>query len=419
VRVAVLGAGVVGLTTAWCLADDGHEVVVIDRGDGPAAGASRANGAQLSFSYVAPLAAPSVIAKLPALILERESPLRLYPQLDPQLWAWCARFLAACTRQQAAETTVRLLTLSFYSRRVLDDLLAREAIAFHHAHAGKLVVYSDAEGLSGARAQLEFQKTLGCEQDLLDTEGCLAVEPALHHVRDRLVGGVFTRSDSAGDCKRFCDELAGRIARRSPTSEFRFDTAVQGLEVAGRRVTAVRTDKGRVEADAVVLALGVGSRHLARSVGFDLPIYPLKGYSITVPVARDAAAPRVSVTDSLHKIVYARLGDRLRAAGIADLAGHDESIDRTRLALLVERARSTFPEAGDYVDASPWAGLRPATPRGTPILGRSPLENLFLNVGHGALGFTLAAGAARAVADVVGGRTPATPLNGLTLDSAA
>ncbi|WP_431856103.1 D-amino acid dehydrogenase [Azospirillum sp.] len=418
-RVAVLGAGVVGLTTAWCLADDGHEVVVIDRGDGPAAGASRANGAQLSFSYVAPLAAPSVIAKLPALILERESPLRLYPQLDPQLWAWCARFLAACTKQQAAETTVRLLTLSFYSRRVLDDLLRREAIAFHHAHAGKLVVYSDAESLSGARAQLEFQKTLGCEQDLLDAEGCLAVEPALHHVRDRLVGGVFTRSDSAGDCKRFCDELAERIERRAPGSEFRFNTAIQGLEVAGKRVRAVRTDKGPVEADAVVLALGVGSRHLARSLGFDVPIYPLKGYSITVPIGRDDAAPRVSVTDSLHKIVYARLGDRLRAAGIADLAGHDESIDRTRLALLVERARATFPEAGDYADASPWAGLRPATPRGTPILGRSPLDNLFLNVGHGALGFTLAAGAARAVADIVGGRTPATPLNGLTLDSLA
>lgn len=414
-KVAVLGAGVVGLTTAWCLADDGHEVVVVDRGDGPAAGASRANGAQLSFSYVAPLAAPSVIAKLPELVLSRDSPLRLYPQFDPQMWAWCARFLAACTPRQAAETTVRLLTLSFYSRTVLDDLLTREAIDFCHSPAGKLVVYSDAESLAGARGQLEFQRRLGCEQDLLDTAGCLAVEPALERVRDRIVGGVFTRSDSAGDCRRFCEELAERVRRRSPGSEFRFGTAIHGLDLDGRRVRAVKTDKGPVEADAVVLALGSGSRHLARTVGFDLPIYPLKGYSITVPIADDAAAPTVSVTDSLHKIVYARLGTRLRAAGIADLAGHDESIDRARLTLLVERARTTFPDAGNYGDAAPWAGLRPATPRGTPILGRSPLDNLFLNVGHGALGFTLAAGAARVVADVVAGRPPATPLDGLTI----
>ncbi|HYG84946.1 MAG TPA: D-amino acid dehydrogenase [Azospirillum sp.] len=414
-RIAVLGAGVVGLTTAYCLVDDGHEVVVIDRGDGPAAGASRANGAQLSFSYVAPLASPSVVAKLPELVLSRESPLRLYPQLDPQLWSWCARFLAACTRRQAAETTVRLLALSFFSRSILDELIHREAIRFAHASNGKLVVYSDAESLASAAEQLEFQRTLGCEQELLDTDGCLAVEPALEHIRDRLTGGVFTRSDSAGDCRTFCEELAERIRRRSPASEFRFDTAIERFALEGRRIRGVRTGAGLVEADAVVLALGSGSRRLARTAGFDLPIYPLKGYSITVPAANDSGTPRVSVTDSAHKIVYARLGPMLRAAGIADLAGHDDAIDDARLDLLVQRARATFPGAGDYADVRPWAGLRPATPKGTPILGRSPVENLFLNIGHGALGFTLAAGAARVVADVVAGRTPALPLDGMTL----
>lgn len=414
-HVLVLGAGVTGLTMAHCLANDGHRVTVVDREAGPAQGASFANGAQLSYSYVAPLAGPSALRDLPGWLLRGDSPLRFRPRLDPQQWAWCLRFLAACTRRQSRWATERLLTLALYSRSLVDELLADSGVEFQHSRTGKLVVYSSHKSFEGAKAQMAFQSRFGCEQTALDAQACLNLEPALAAARHRLVGGIFTPSEQAGDCRLFCSGLAARLRKKPYEVAFAYGHAATRLFGDGTRILGVETDRGVLEADAYVLALGVGSRKLALTVGIDLPIYPLKGYSITVPVRDPAAAPAVSITDYARKIVYARLGDRLRIAGMADIVGHGREIEEARLALLVREAKAAFPDAADYRHLEPWSGQRPATPTSLPILGPTRYANLLLNVGHGALGFTLAMGTARMVADLVAGRPPAVPLDGFAL----
>jgi len=414
----VLGAGVTGLTTAHCLAGDGHRVTVVDRAVGPGRGASFANGGQLSYSYVAPLAALSALRDLPGWLVRRDAPLRFRPRLDPRQWAWCLRFLAACTGVQNRHATERLLRLSMYSRDQLDAMLDLTPLAFDHSRTGKLVVYSSAESFRAAQAQMEFQRRLGCEQSALDAQACLDIEPALAAIGHRLIGGIFTPGEQAGDCRLFCQALETRL-RAMGTVSFFYDREVRRLLVDGRRALGVETRAGVMEADAYVLALGTGSPGLAADAGIRLPIYPLKGYSLTVQVRDPGRAPRISVTDSARKIVYAPLGDRLRVAGMADLVGWSDQIDQSRISLLVREARQAFPDASDYLRVEPWSGLRPATPTSVPILGPTPLGNLWLNVGQGALGFTLAMGSARVVADLVIGRCPAIPLDGLTLPGIA
>ena len=417
-HIIVLGAGVIGLTTAHCLAGDGHRVTVVDRAAGPGRGASFANGGQLSYSYVAPLAAMSALRDLPGWLVRRDAPLRLRPQLDPGQWAWCLRFLAACTGAQNRRATEQLLRLSMYSRDQLDALLDASPLAFDHSQTGKLVVYSSADSFRAAQAQMEFQRRLGCEQSVLDAPACLDLEPALATVAHRLVGGIFTPGEQAGDCRLFCQALEARL-KAIPTVGLLYGREMRRLLVDGGRVLGVETDAGVLEADAYVLALGTGSPALAAGAGIRLPIYPLKGYSLTVQVRDPGRAPRISVTDSARKIVYAPLGDRLRVAGMADLVGWSDQIDQSRISLLVREARQAFPDASDYLRVEPWSGLRPATPTSVPILGPTPLGNLWLNVGQGALGFTLAMGSARVVADLVIGRCPAIPLDGLTLPGIA
>jgi D-amino-acid dehydrogenase len=414
-HVIVLGAGVAGLTAAWCLAGDGHAVTVIDREAGPGRGASYANGGQLSYSYVAPLAAPSALLDLPRWLVQRDAPMRFRPQLDPQQWAWCLRFLAACTAGQNRRGAERLLTLSFYSRRLVDELVAETALAFDHNCAGKLVVYSSADSYAAALRQRDFQARFGCQQQAATVADCLEIEPALASLRDRLVGGIFTPSDQAGDCAAFCAALETRLRRTAPPVRFLYGHTVTRLIADGGRLQGVETDHGLVTGDGYVLALGVGAARLARGVGLSLPIYPLKGYSLTAPITDPRAAPSVSVTDYARKIVYARLGDRLRAAGMADVVGEDTAIAGDRMALLLREARATFPAAADYQQVECWSGLRPATPTGLPILGGCRLENLWLDVGLGALGFTLAMGAARVVADLIAGRRPVISLDALSL----
>ena len=416
-HVIVLGAGVTGLATAYYLTKDGHRVTVVDRASAPGQGASYANGGQLSYNYVAPLAAPSALKDIPGWLLRRNSPLRFRPQLDPQQWRWCLQFLAACTGIQSRLSTERLLRLSLYSRVLVDHLIDEAPLAFDHSRAGKLVVYSSAESLRGAVAQMEFQRQFGSEQVAVDVRACLEIEPALSALSGRIVGGIFTPAEEAGDCRMFCAGLESRLRTMATPVNFLFGQQVKRLVAGDGRLLGIETGAGILEADAYVLAFGIGSPVLAAAVGLRLPIYPLKGYSLTVPIRSPAAAPRVSVTDSACKIVYAPLGDRLRVAGRADRGGWDDAIDQSRLALLVRETQQAFPDASDYVQVEPWSGLRPATPTGLPILGRSPLANLFLNVGQGALGFTLAMGSGRVVADVVVGRPPAIALEGMTLNT--
>ena len=426
-RAIIIGAGVTGLATAHYLAVDGHEVTVIDENNGPALGASFANGAQLSYSYVAPLAGPGVLPKVPPWLLRRDAPLRLKPTVDPEQWRWLIAFVLACNRHRSNITTRRLLALSFHSRALMHAFLATpegRALEFGYATNGKLVVYSDRAEYEGARDRLGYQRELGCEQNALEPDATRALEPALadpqSNLAARMVGAIHTPSEEVGDCYQFCVGLERQLKARGV--RFLYGHKVKGLAVKhhGGPIDGALTDKGYESGGVIVLASGSSSANLVRKLGLRLPVYPLKGYSITAHGG--TGMPTISITDAKKKIVYAPLqspsGARLRIAGMADIVGQDATIDPERLDQLILEARTAFPHAARTYDRDKikaWAGLRPATPRGTPILGPTPIPNLFLNIGQGALGWTLALGSGQVVADSIGGRVPKIPLDGMTL----
>ncbi|MBP7669819.1 MAG: D-amino acid dehydrogenase [Ferrovibrio sp.] len=403
-HVLVIGAGVIGMTTAWALARDGHQVTVLDGGPEPASGASHANGAQLSYSYVAPLAGPSIWKDLPKLLWGRDAPVRFRAGFDLRQYRWGLKFLAACTGAKARGTTEALLKLAFLSRDVLGGAKDLREIEFDHVQAGKLVVYSTPESFAAAKAQTAFQQRLGCKQEVLDAPACLALEPALQAIAHRLVGGIFTPDDAAADPRKLCLGLLKLLEGHNSGVQFHFNTPVIRLLKEQGRLVGAETANGVFRADAYVLAGGISSVELARGVGLDLPLYPIKGYSLTLDVANENAAPRVSVTDYGNKVVYARLGQKLRVAGMADIVGSDLSLEPDRVAQLTRQAAETFPVSPQAPSQQPWCGLRPATPSGRPILGKSGIDGLWLNVGHGALGLTLAFGSAATVAAVIGGK---------------
>ena len=408
-RVCVLGAGIAGLAAACQLQREGHDVTVVDRGRA-GAGASGANGAQLSYAYVQPLADPSMWSQLPRLLLAGSSPLKLRLQWDLDQWRWGLQFLAACRAGVSRRTTVQLLRLAAQSRSAFERLLIEQKLDCDFSATGKLVLYRDRRSFDGARRQLALQQSLGSEQCAVSAAECVAIEPALHHCQPRIAGGIHTPGECAADCYKVCQELVRILDRRA--ARLVLGTEVSGFVVRRGRVAAVQTSAGPLEADAFVLALGAASARLARHLGVYLPVYPLKGYSITLPARQQAlASPRVSVTDAARKVVFARIGDRLRIAGMAELVGHDLSIPPARIGALVEAAQDVFPECGDFSQCEPWAGLRPATPTGLPVLGRHPCgpANLFFNTGHGALGFTLAFGSAMHIAGLLRGTHAARP----------
>lgn len=400
-HVCVLGAGIVGLATAWQLERQGHQVTVIDRA-APGAGASGGNGAQLSYSYVQPLADASIWRQLPKLLFSPTSPLKLRPQLDPLQWRWGMEFLAACNAQTSRDTTAQLLALAAQSRAGFEAMQADIAPDCDFSATGKLVLYASAASLAGAGAQLELQRTMGSEQRLVTPDECVAIEPALASYHGQMAGAVYTPSECAADCLKVCGELLRALRARGV--RFMLGTDVHGFARGGNRIAAVRTSDGDVEADAFVMALGAASHRLGRALGAYLPVYPLKGYSITVEVdPAPGAAPRVNVTDSARKVVFARIGSRLRVAGMAELVGHDASIPATRIETLAAATRAVFPHASKLAQLHPWTGMRPATPKGLPIIGRlqSAPPNMLFNTGHGALGFTLAFGSAQRIAQAL------------------
>ncbi|SCK46700.1 D-amino-acid dehydrogenase [Variovorax sp. HW608] len=397
-HVCVLGAGIVGLATAWQLNRQGHEVTVIDRAE-PGAGASGGNGAQLSYSYVQPLADPSIWQQLPKLLLSPASPLKLRPQLDPLQWRWGLAFLAACNAKTSRETTMRLLALAARSRVAFEAMRADVQPDCDFSATGKLVLYASEASLDGARRQLELQRTLGSEQRLVTPDECVGIEPALAGYRGQIAGAIHTPSECAADCLKVCTALAQALRARGV--RFVLGAEVDGFDLRNGRVAAVRTSGGDVPADVCVMALGTASHGLGAQFGAYLPVYPLKGYSITVDVdPAPGAAPRVNVTDSARKVVFARIGSRLRVAGMAELVGHDASIPATRIETLAEATRAVFPKASRMASLHPWTGMRPATPTGVPIVGKvaGAPPNMLFNTGHGALGFTLAFGSAERIA---------------------
>lgn len=393
-HVCVLGAGIVGLATAYALSSAGHDVTVIDRGT-PGGGASGGNGSQLSYAYVQPLADPGIWAQLPKLLLSPTSPLKIKPQLDPYQWLWGLRFLAACNAATSRATTVELLQLALESRQAFDAMMVHEQLDCDFSSTGKLVLFSKADAFNGACQQMLLQRALGSTQEAVNADQCVALEPALAHQHSKIAGAIYTPGECAADCQKTCDGLVAVLQARGV--KFLLNTAIDRLVVRQGSVAAVNTPAGPLEADRYVMALGAASAPMARTVGVYLPIYPLKGYSITVDVdAASTTAPRVSVTDIDRKVVFARIGSRLRVAGMAELAGYSTAIEMPQIASLKASTQAIFPGCSAFSELNAWAGLRPVTPTARPMIGRhaSGPDNLLFNVGHGALGFTLAFGSA-------------------------
>lgn len=396
-HVIVIGAGVVGLASAWSLARQGVEVTLVDRHPGVARETSFANGGQLSYSYVAPLADPAVLGKLPQWLLRSDSPLRFRPRLDPAQWRWCAAFLAQCNAGAVRRTIRDMLSLAYLSRDAMDALLAEHALQFDLLRSGKLVIYRDPEALASAATMLDWQRSLGAEQHVLDAAACVALEPTLERIGPALAGGIHTPGEATADCAQFCQQLKS-LLERLPNVTLALGTSVRALVTEGRRVAAVATDRGDWRADAVVMAAGLPSLSLLRPLGVRLPLYGLRGYSLSVPVAEARQLPALSVTDATRKVVYAPLGQRLRIAAMVDMGVDSAQVDPARIDLLKRQVLETFPEL-NLQGAETWAGLRPSTPHSKPIIDQlAPFENLWANVGQGALGFTLAMGSARLLA---------------------
>ncbi|HIJ62883.1 MAG TPA: D-amino acid dehydrogenase [Rhodospirillaceae bacterium] len=414
-KVVVLGAGVIGVTTAWYLAEAGHEVVVVDRQSGAGLETSFANGGQISPCHAEPWANPATPAKAIRWLGREDAPLIVrWRRWDPALWAWGCRFLLNCTADRARRHTAHALRIALYSRGCLQELRAATGIDYDQKTLGILHVYRDAEEFRRSTAAAGVMNGLGLERVVKTPAEAVEIEPALAMVGRELAGAIFTPGDESGDAHLFTRRLADLCRDRGV--QFAYDTRILNFEGDATRIAALATDGGRLRADAFILAAGSWSPRLAAQVGLRLPIYPAKGYSATLSVAPGAAAPTVSITDDEHKMVYSRLGERLRCAGTAELAGWDPTLVESRARSLVAHARALFPGAGDFDGAELWAGLRPLTPDSLPIIGCTPVANLFLNTGHGTMGWTMACGSGRLLADVISGRQPGTSLDGLGLD---
>jgi D-amino-acid dehydrogenase len=395
-RIIVVGGGVIGVTSAYWLRQAGHDVELIEQEHEAGRGVSAGNGGQLSYAYVEPLAGPDLWAKFPAILLGLDSAVRIRPRLAKDALRWTASFLAHCFGPRQKATLGDLLALAAESRAAMAELLRQVPLDFDHAARGKLILYRDQASLDTAGHLAEIKRAHGFKLEILDRVRCAALDPALGAYGNPFAGGVYAPEDSSGDCGKFTRALLAHL-RAALGVEAHTSTRVLRLNVQGGRIVGVDLDTGTRQADAVVLANGIDAPRLAATIGLDLPIQPVKGYSITAPAR--ATAPMVSLTDRSEKIVFARLGDRLRAAAFADLDGWSPAVRPDRAAALQALARRLFPAGADWDRAEPiWAGQRPMTPSGRPLIGASGRPGLYLNAGHGGLGWTLACGAAKRLA---------------------
>ncbi len=412
-KVIVLGSGVIGTSTAYYLARAGQQVQVVDRQPGPALETSYGNAGEISPGYSSPWAGPGVPLKAIKWLLMKHRPLVIRPLLDPAMWRWGLAMLANCTERAYAVNKNRMLPLAEYSRDCLKALRAETGIAYDDRAQGTLQLFRTQSQLDGTAKDVQVLKASGVPFELLDRAGFVAAEPALALTQHKFVGALRLPGDETGDCFLFTQRLA-ELARALGVL-FRFGCTVQQIQQAGGRITGVLTDQGLLQADAYLLALGSHSPALATPLGLRLPVYPVKGYSITVPITDAAGAPESTVMDETHKVAVTRLGDRIRVGGTAELAGFDLTLHAPRRRTLEHVLTDLFPQGGDVRRASFWCGLRPMTPDGTPIVGPTKYPNLYLSTGHGTLGWTMACGTGRLMADVISGRKTDIPLDGLTL----
>jgi D-amino-acid dehydrogenase len=403
-RVIVLGSGVVGVTTAYYLAKAGHDVTVIDRQPGPALETSFANAGQISPGYASPWAAPGIPLKAFKWLFQRHAPLAIQPDGSLFQLQWMWEMFKNCDADRYAVNKERMVRLAEYSRDCIRALRAETGIAYEGRQQGTLQLFRTQAQFDGAAKDIEVLKEAGVAFEVLGREQLAQAEPALGNVRNKLVGGLRLPNDETGDCQLFTTRLA-QMARELGV-RFQFDTAIERLDIANGQVVGVQTDKGRVTADRYVLALGSYSRLLLQDQ-FRVPVYPLKGYSITVPIVDAAKAPVSTILDETYKIAVTRFDDRIRVGGMAEIAGYSKVLNPRRRETLELVVNDLFPGGGDVARATFWTGLRPMTPDSTPIVGATPLNNLFLNTGHGTLGWTMACGSASVIADLVSGKVPA------------
>lgn len=408
-RIAVLGSGIIGTSTAWWLRQAGHEVVVVDRAPGPAQETSRANGGQISVSYAEPWAGPQAPMQLMRWLLRDDAPLRFRLTADPRQWWWGLLFLRECLPARMQRNLRAMVRMAEYSRRTLREMRAALDIQYDQQQRGILSFYRNQADFEASQAAADLMRDIGVDRRILSADDIVALEPALAPARHQIVGGDFTEDDESGDCHQFAVALA-RLAEQAGV-EFQFGMQISRLACQDGRVTHVELigDQGlyqSLQADAYVVALGSHTARFVAPLGVSCPVYPAKGYSATFRVVNPDAAPQVSLTDHANKIVMSRLGDSLRMAGTVELSGWSRGLNPGRCQAMQAMAQSLFPGALDVSDVQFWSGLRPATPSNVPMIGRTRIDNLFLNTGHGALGWTMSAGSGRALADIISGRSP-------------
>lgn len=412
-KVIVLGSGIIGTASAWFLHKAGHDVTVIDRQPGAAQETSFANGCQISVSHAEPWANPAAPMKVLKWLGKEDAPLLYRFRPEWLQWKWALNFLRECTPARTADNIRQIVAISEYSRQTLQSVRAETGIGYDHLTRGILHFYTEQKEFDESLAAARLMCELGCRRDSISADEVVRIEPALAGIRDKIVGGDYTESDESGDIYKFTTGLAAKAAEAGV--QFRFNTTVTRLITEGSGAHAkisgveVITPDGRhqvLHADAFVLAMGSFSTELVKPLGIDLMIYPGKGYSATYAVTNPDAAPTVSLTDDGYKLVVSRLGDRLRVAGTCELNGYSRELNTTRCAAITRRTRELFPDACDYDNPVYWTGLRPLTPSNVPYIGKTKYSNLFLNTGHGTLGWTMGCGSGRALADIVSGRQP-------------
>jgi D-amino-acid dehydrogenase len=408
-KVIVLGAGLLGVTSAYFLRQQGHDVTVVDRQAAAAAETSFANGGQISVSHAEPWANPGAPLKVLKWLGQEDAPLLFRLRADARQWRWALRFLRECTPARTRRNIEQIVRLGTYSRDTLQQLRRDTGLSYDQRTRGILHFYTSEKEFDAAEAPAAQMRELGCDRRVVSADEAVRIEPALAHIRPKLAGATYTSEDESGDANRFARELV-RLCEAAGVRFLMSHTVTAIREVGGEVDHVEATDSEgrfqRLRADAYVLAMGSLSPLLAKPLGIELPIYPAKGYSVTMPVRNPAMAHQVSLTDDEYKLVFSRLGDRLRIAGTAELNGYDRDLNRVRCEAIVRRVEELFPGAGDSERAQFWTGLRPATPSNVPIIGRSKVGKLFLNTGHGTLGWTHACGSGKSIAHIVSGMQP-------------
>ena len=403
-KICVLGAGVVGTITAYYLSLAGHEVSVIDRQMGAGLETSFANGGQISASHSAPWATPEVPFQLLKWFGKEDAPLLYRLNLDPALWRWSVRFLLNCTATRLKSNTINNLQLALYSRSLFQELRRKTEIVYDVKTRGILQIYRNIKTMDNAIAHAEWLNQLGCHNNILSQKTCFSLEPALKESDTLILGGIHTPDDESGDAYSFTFNVANKASNNGV--KFQYGETIQHLKLWNGGIESVITNKGEHYADTFVVSLGSFSPVILKSLGIYLPIYPTKGYSVTIPTNRRNNAPELSITDSDNKIVYSRLGNRLRVAGTAEFAGYNTKLNKNRARAILINAKAQFPNGGDFDNATFWTGLRPLTPDGMPVIGKTSIDNLYLNTGHGTLGWTMCTGSGKLISDLISGRSP-------------